>query len=87
MPSCERRDVCGFFNNRLTVMPPMPRALRREYCLLNKEACARYMVHDSIRQGLTPADEATMLAVERQMKTLFPDNSEKARLIIDMLSG
>ena len=87
MPTCERREVCGFFNNRLAVMPPTPRSLRKEFCNLDKESCARYMVHDRLRQGLArPADEATALAIERQMRTLFPDDSEKARLIIEMLT-
>ena len=86
MPECERREICGFFNNRLTVMPPMPKALRKEFCHLDKESCARYMVHDQLRQGLaSPADEATAQAIEQRMLTLFPNDSEKAQRIIEML--
>lgn len=85
MKSCERSEVCSFFNNKLGNMPSIASTLKKKYCLTSKDDCARYMIHVKLREGLTPPDEATLLAIDRQMHNLYPNDSERARLIIDML--
>ena len=86
MKSCERSEVCSFFNNKLGGMPSIASKLKKIYCFSDNSECARHQIHLKLRQGLTPPDEATMLAIDRQMHSLYPNDSKKAELIIGMLT-
>ncbi len=67
MPRCEKLDKCPFFSDRMANMPAVADLMKREYCLGDKEACARYQVSNA---GIpVPGD-------------LFPADSVRARQLI-----
>lgn len=86
MSVCERREFCGFCNNKLRHMPVIAANLKKLFCYQNKEGCARYMVFQKLRQGYAPPDEGALHAVARQMNNLYPNDTAMARLIIRMLT-
>jgi len=86
MSVCERRDICGFCNNKLRPMPVIAANLKKHFCYRDKENCARYMVHQKLRQGYAPKDEGTLHAIARQMNNLYPNDTAMAGMIIRMLT-
>ncbi|UCG77884.1 MAG: hypothetical protein JSV21_09970 [Nitrospirota bacterium] len=87
MSICEKTDVCVFFTNRMNRLPTAQERMQYkvEYCVKDKERCARYMVNKKIRQGYHPVDESGMAEVDQQMREIFPDDIEKAEVIIKYL--
>lgn len=85
MAECERSRACAFFNNRLNHMPALSEELKNRFCLRMKERCARNIVHDRVCSRLVPPDRITMDVLKRQMNCLYPNDKEKAELIVQML--
>jgi hypothetical protein len=85
MNECERKDFCIFFSNKLMSMPSIGKRLKEDYCQKNKNACARYMIHQKLMQGYAPADELSMLKISKEMQALYPNDTERAERVIDWL--
>lgn len=69
MSDCELLDICKFFNEFLPSMKSVARTLKESYCLGDNSECARFLVYKE-------------LGVEAVPKDLFPNDLEKAELII-----
>jgi hypothetical protein len=85
MSQCERSEVCVFFNKLMEAMPVSADLFRDNYCKSNKLDCARYMIHQKLRAGYVPEDDARLQQMDREMKRLYPNNMEGAKRIIGWL--
>jgi len=85
METCMRAEACSFFNEKMKSMPAMVESYKSDYCFANKSACARNKVFDKILQGFTPADDAMMARLEKELKHLYPDDAQRAETIIGWL--
>ena len=69
MAKCECISECAFFKEMMNNMPVMTDRLKKRYCLLNPEGCARYQVFLKLGSGKAPPD-------------LFPSHNDRAKEII-----
>ncbi len=67
MGPCEKIEKCQFYNDRMESMPATSAAMKKSYCLEDKQACARYQVSTAGRP--VPAD-------------LFPHMADRARTLL-----
>ena len=44
MAQCEKQEKCPFFNDQMANMPTMARLMKKQFCLTDKDSCARYQV-------------------------------------------
>ena len=69
MADCQCLPTCIFFNDRMADMPAMAASMKKRYCQGDNSQCARFMVFSALGKEKVPTD-------------LFPNNVEKAKLII-----
>ncbi|HVN20548.1 MAG TPA: hypothetical protein VMU05_17310 [Dongiaceae bacterium] len=67
MAECEKLKKCPFFTDKMANMPSVAEVMKRNYCLGDKNLCARYQLASA---GLSvPAD-------------LFPNDIDRARALL-----
>lgn len=69
MSTCEKLENCPFYKGQLIVENGLGKVLISQYCLKNKENCARYKV-------------ITELGPDYVDNTLFPHMMNKAYMIL-----
>ena len=69
MAECELLVKCPFFNETLPHMPSTASFLKSKYCRRDYSKCARYTVRHAI-------------GVEKVPTNLYPDETQRANLII-----
>jgi hypothetical protein len=69
MADCTLLAKCIFFNDTMASMPTAADMMKKKYCLKDSSSCARFMVCTTLGREHVPAD-------------LFPNNSDRARVII-----
>ena len=85
MQGCEKKDNCVFFAGTLKGMPSISNRLKKQYCMDDKDSCARYMVHKKLMNGFAPKDDSAMSFIDMEMKTMFPNETPKAEKIIALM--
>jgi hypothetical protein len=58
---CERMKTCPFFGDRMKHLPAVSHVIKQNYCLGDKNLCARYQVAAAgiaIPDDLFPSDKA-----------------------------
>ncbi len=71
---CLCLEKCPFFNDRMKNMPSMSEVLKQQFCKGDQSACARYMVFEALGREAVPPN-------------LFPDETDRARAILDAARG
>jgi hypothetical protein len=66
---CEKLPTCIFFNDEMADMPAVAALLKNQFCRGAFAECARYQV-------------ATRLGVARVPKDLYPQNRERAKVLL-----
>ena len=69
MKNCATIDECLFYNDNMKKMPSTSEMMKRYYCQLNYDQCARYKVLIKASKEKVPAD-------------LFPSDSIRAKIIL-----
>ena len=85
MSRCESSGSCSFFSNEMGDMPSLVRAMKQRYCEKDKEHCARYMIKQMINKGYTLSERAVE-KLAGELENLYPNDKEKARMIMDQMS-
>jgi len=70
MPKCVLTATCLFFNDQMAGMPSTAAAFKKIFCEEDFETCGRYMVFTAIGREHVPKD-------------LFPNQSDRAKQLID----
>jgi hypothetical protein len=70
MADCELLNTCIFFNDKMADMPSTAEVIKIRYCREEYSGCARHMIYKAIGREKVPQD-------------LFPNNTERAKQIID----
>ena len=68
MGRCPSIEACGFFNDRLKVLPGLTELLKEQFCKGDFERCARYRVskaagRESVPNDLYPSQEHRVAAI------------------------
>ncbi|TLM70148.1 MAG: hypothetical protein FDZ70_09330 [Actinobacteria bacterium] len=71
---CICLPACPFFNDRMKNMPSMSEVLKQQFCKGDWSSCARCMVFEALGREAVPPD-------------LFPDETDRARAILDAARG
>lgn len=69
MPDCPCLAGCPFFNDRMPDHPALAGMFKKNYCLGEHTACARFMVFQALGREKVPAD-------------LYPNMQDRARAIM-----
>ena len=69
MAECDRLPTCIFFNDRMENMPTVAALLKKQYCLGDFQACARFRVAAKLGSTNVPGN-------------LFPQDSRTADRIV-----
>jgi hypothetical protein len=70
---CKLMQTCDFFNDKMKDLPGDAHIMRVRYCMGASARCARHMVHEAAGNEKVPDD-------------LFPDQVERARMLIVQLA-
>jgi len=56
MPGCIHIETCPFFNDRMASRPAMAEMMKKKYCQLDPDSCARLQVRKALGPGSVPTD-------------------------------
>ena len=86
MSRCERCDSCPFFNNQVVDIPSLIRVMKIQYCEVDKENCARYMVRERLESKTLLEGSPELDEVEHHMYDMLPNDYSRARMIMRRLA-